>query len=59
MSHGWFPSDLLEPVEKNGEDDVDAGKKSWIQITAGERVYVCGVLTSASLPALPFNSTSI
>ena len=35
VAHGWFPSDLLERVEKEeGEDEVD-GKKAWIQITAG------------------------
>ena len=44
MTHGWFPSALLEKVDRGeGEEEVD-GKKGWVQITAGEfpeKVYVC------------------
>ena len=36
VTHGWFPSSLLERVNR-GEEDVD-GKKGWVQITAGTRV---------------------
>ena len=37
VAHGWFPSNLLERADRGGvigEEDVD-GKKSWIQLTAG------------------------
>ena len=42
VSHGWFPSELLERVQKEGEEEVDVGKKAWIQLTAGKcvRTYV-------------------
>ncbi len=38
VAHGWFPSTLLERVERGGEEEVD-GRKPWIQITAGNRCY--------------------
>lgn len=33
MSHGWFPSALLERVVDS--EEVDGGKKTWIEFTAG------------------------
>ena len=42
VTHGWFPSALLELMEKaEGEEDVDGGKKGWVQITAGMCWSVC------------------
>lgn len=48
-THGWFPSALLERVERaDGEEEVD-GKKAWIQITAGELVHFGSVFHHATI----------
>lgn len=51
VAHGWFPSDLLERLQKGGEEEEVDGKKSWIQITAGIAVsFLC--LVPMSRPGL-------